>query len=249
MTLVLEELWDERQQRQLARNEMLRLLGEQSMSVVHELRSPLNAISAQLQVLIRLMQAECQPQHLPRLKLIQSEVQRMEQLISHYLQLGQLREPRREELSLRELCTQSVDLLRSLAISKRQTLLLVEGEPLPPLPVDQQQIRQVLVNLIVNALDANSEGGSVLISLYRSQGCQFIAVQDQGPGVPEALQERIFAPRFTTKEQGNGLGLSICRGIAEAHHGRLSVSNAPEGGAVFVLSLPENALYSLEGLE
>lgn len=105
---------------------------------------------------------------------------------------------------------------------------------------NQNQIQQVLVNLVQNALDATPEGGLVRILVDRLDGMSILAVEDAGPGVPQEARERIFEPFFTTKPEGvgTGLGLAICHGIAHDHHGRLSVGDSSLGGARFALEIP-----------
>src|SRR5262249_53012766 len=105
--------------------------------------------------------------------------------------------------------------------------------------VDPGQFRQVLLNLLLNALDAVAPGGVIQVSLGRNPGGgPALGVTDPGGGLPAGLGSRIFAPFPTTKETGLGLGLSICKRIAEAHGGTISAESRPGGGAVFTLSLP-----------
>jgi C4-dicarboxylate-specific signal transduction histidine kinase len=127
----------------------------------------------------------------------------------------------------------------------KKTNIKLEFDPvesLEPLYVDEIQVQQILVNLVKNSLDALVEsgqaGGRILIELS-TQGRQvMIAVTDNGPGVPEALQPRLFESFFTTKPKGVGLGLAICKNIAGAHGGNLVYRPAETGGSRFVLSLP-----------
>jgi signal transduction histidine kinase len=105
--------------------------------------------------------------------------------------------------------------------------------------VDPGQLRQVLLNLVLNALDAMPQGGTITVTLDRDgEDALTLAVADRGGGLPAALGERIFDPFTTTKETGLGLGLSICKRIAAAHGGTLSAANRAGGGAVFTLRLP-----------
>src|SRR5262249_12855611 len=113
-----------------------------------------------------------------------------------------------------------------------------------PLPVsgDRVQLQQVLVNLMINAMDAMSDmpAGERELSIYTARIEEFaqITVADSGPGIPPDNRKQIFEPFFTTKPQGMGMGLSIARTIIEAHHGQLTAENHTAGGAVFRVRLP-----------
>ena len=103
---------------------------------------------------------------------------------------------------------------------------------------DQDQLYQVSLNLILNAVDAMADGGRLTIRLFRTGDQLMIAFRDTGPGVPAGLQERVFNPFFTTKPNGTGLGLAKAYTILESHHGRIECSSPPGGGATFMLVLP-----------
>ena len=107
--------------------------------------------------------------------------------------------------------------------------------------IDANQIQQVLVNLLFNALDALPQGGTVRLEVRpppNEANAVVVQVQDDGPGLPAEVQKRLFEPFVSTKETGLGLGLSICRRLVEAHGGAIHGGNAPEGGAVFAFTLP-----------
>lgn len=103
--------------------------------------------------------------------------------------------------------------------------------------MDPVQIQQVLLNLAINSMDAMMHNSGPRELVIRSSKCSnvevVVAVEDQGPGIPAGITDRIFEPFFSTKPEGTGMGLAICRSIVEAHNGRLSASNSPNGGAVF----------------
>ncbi len=238
MSLMLDERDDTKLGPGLYREDMLRLLGEQAVTMAHELRSPLNAIAAQVQLLSRLLQVQGKEQHIDRLSMIREEICRMDNLINQYLQLGRVGDARREPLLLVQLCRQTCQLLRSLLISRCQELELQIPEALPPVYGEEQHLRQVLVNLIVNASDACGRGGHVSLLLEEEPGWQVLTIRDDGPGVPADCLAHIFEPHYTTKDHGSGLGLAICRCIAEEHGGELNYAAAPGGGADFSLRLP-----------
>lgn len=227
--------------------DMLRLLGEQSAMIVHELRSPLQAVSAQLQVLRRLLHRDLGDRHDARFDIITQELRRSEEMMDQFLQLSSLRPPQLGSVDLVELCRQSGQLLRSLCIYQQVELVVDDDLELPPVQGDQQKLRQLLTNLIINGVQSCvSSGhlpGRIRISIQeeqRPEGCfQCICVRDNGGGIPSDCLPRLFDPFFTTKTEGSGLGLAICRQTAEDHQGRLWAENNQDGpGASFFLRLP-----------
>ena len=113
--------------------------------------------------------------------------------------------------------------------------------PSSRIPGEEERLRQVLINLALNALEATSPGGHVCLSAGEDSRGVWLRVEDTGPGVPVEIRHRIFEPFFTTKAQGSGLGLSIVHAIVAQHGGTLEVGGAPDGGASFVLRLPKAA--------
>ena len=114
---------------------------------------------------------------------------------------------------------------------------------MPEIDADPEQLKEVIVNLVVNACEAMERGGSIVIREQESMTpskdrIAVIRVSDNGPGIPESIREKVLQPFFTTKEEGTGLGLSIAVRIIEEHHGRLDIESNQDEGATFVISLP-----------
>jgi signal transduction histidine kinase len=123
--------------------------------------------------------------------------------------------------------------------SRRKVEITATLEPdLPLIRADSVRLTQALLNVIINGIQAISGGGRVSVSTSRTAEYLSLRVQDTGPGIPPNELGEIFDPYFTTKPEGNGLGLWIAQQIALAHGGDLHAENAPDGGAVFVLTLP-----------
>jgi signal transduction histidine kinase len=124
--------------------------------------------------------------------------------------------------------------------ARRQKVSVRLELPLAPADaaIDPEQIQQVLVNLLLNALDALPRGGAVRVEVEPGAESVVVRVRDNGPGVPAAIRGRLFEPFVTSKPDGVGLGLSICKRLIEAHGGSIQVENAPGGGALVMFDLP-----------
>jgi signal transduction histidine kinase len=117
------------------------------------------------------------------------------------------------------------------------------GQMLPEIDADPEQLKEVLVNLVVNACEAMERGGSIVIQeqeVNSSEGVRLAVVRvvDNGPGIPDSIRQKVLQPFFTTKEEGTGLGLSIAARIIEEHHGSIEIESNENGGAAFIISLP-----------
>ncbi len=223
--------------------EKLAAVGTMTAGLSHEIRNPLNAAALQLSVLerrVRRLSEELQPGLLEPLLLVRDEIRRLDHILEDFLQFARPREFRPEPVEVRPLLRRVVDLLGSQADARQVRLELEAGEggQVPPVSGEEERLRQVLINLTLNALEATPAGGLVRLSLSRDGDLARITVDDSGPGVPQEVRDRIFEPFFTTKAQGSGLGLPIVHAIVTQHGGTLEVGTSPEGGARFLLQLP-----------
>ena len=223
---------------EICRTELLRTLGENSAAIIHELKGPLAGIRAQLQLLQR--QIGLSGSNIPcdRFGLIYDEIERMNGLICEYLSLATPREPRLTQVDPAAMLRQISMLLRSLCLSNGVLLETDFPEQELQFMVDQQQIKQAVINLILNAMQACGCGGKIVIGLKNIKGEIIISVQDNGPGIDNFTMERLFDPFFTTKDSGNGLGLPIVRQIIEKHHGHIDVISLPNQGSCFSIAIP-----------
>jgi signal transduction histidine kinase len=235
------------EKRELARRaqvtEKLAAVGTMTAGLSHEIRNPLNAAALQLSVLerrIRRLSEEQQPPLLDPLRLVRDEIRRLDHILEDFLQFARPREFRPEPVEVKPLLRRVVDLLAGQAESRRVRLLLDGdgGGSMPPIQGEEERLRQVLINLALNALEATPAEGLVRVSAEREGDRVLILVDDTGPGVPAEIRDRLFEPFFTTKAQGSGLGLSIVHAIVTQHGGTLEVGSSPEGGARFLLRLP-----------
>jgi signal transduction histidine kinase len=238
----IRELVDRLQQQKHAmqRAEQLAAVGRLAASVAHEIRNPLTSIKMLIGVALRggALTAD-------DLGVIYGEIARLERTVQGLLDFARLPQPNRRLCDLNESATRAVELVRARA-AQQQVAITVSPSQRPALVLaDAGQLGTVLVNLLLNALDATPSGGRIAVEVgHAPDGAVQATVRDTGPGVPAEIADRLFEPFATTKPTGTGLGLNISRRVAEAHGGRLEAANGSEGGACFTLTLPaapENA--------
>jgi signal transduction histidine kinase len=238
LAAVLQRL--QQTQRDALRAEQLAWMGRMAASIAHEIRNPLMAIK----LLIQTAGERPGGPHLrPRdFQVLEEEIARLEQIVAGFLDFARPPRPHPQAVDVVAAAAAALESIRPKAESQNVALRLDGGELPLVVQVDPNQLRQVLLNLLFNALEAQPDGGEIEVSvrldrLTPAQPHWLLSVADRGPGLPE-VGERIFEPFVSTKESGLGLGLSICRRIAEMHGGTLTAENRPGGGAVFTLRLP-----------
>jgi len=223
--------------------EKLAAVGTMTAGLSHEIRNPLNAAALQLTVLERRvlkLGQDVQPPLLEPLHLVRDEIRRLDHILEDFLQFARPREFQPRPVEVATVVTKVLDLLEGEGERRRVTLQR-EFEPVPPVAGDEERLRQVVMNLALNALDAVGRGGTVRVSCRLEEPDArdvAIYVDDSGPGVPQDVRDRLFEPFFTTKAQGSGLGLSIVHAIVTQHGGTITIEDAPDGGARFALRLP-----------
>ena len=221
--------------------ERLSVMGNLAAAVAHEVRNPLNAISMGLQRLkMEFQPAEDSDQYSHLTELMLGEVQRLNVIIEQFLSLARPVEIKAEALPLPEVLNELAALEAGHAQQSNVQIRVVAAPDLPALSVDPSHLSQVLLNLILNGLEAMPEGGILTLEAKTSNGNCLIAVTDTGTGITAENQRRIFEPYFTTKAKGTGLGLAISRRIIEAHGGTITAANVRGGGCRFEISLPRN---------
>ena len=223
--------------------EKLAAVGTMTAGLSHEIRNPLNAAALQLAVLerrIRKLAKEAQGPLLEPLQLVEDEIKRLDHILEDFLQFARPRDFQPRAIEVPTVLTKVLDLLEGDA-ERRAVKLVRELNDVPPVRGDEERLRQVVMNLALNALDAAGRGGTIRVTCRLESPEDrdvTIHVDDSGPGVPVGVRDRIFEPFFTTKAQGSGLGLSIVHAIVTQHGGTITIEDAPEGGARFTLRLP-----------
>jgi signal transduction histidine kinase len=162
---------------------------------------------------------------------ITTEVQRSGRTINDLLELARSRPLKRRLVDAREFVMQAV----SAAHLAPTVEVIVDVPPGVPLDADSDQLTRVVTNLCLNASQAMNASGHVWIDAHREGAATVLRVRDDGPGVPSSLREQIFEALFTTKAKGSGLGLALCRRIAEAHGGTVTLERSDRGAAFRVL--------------
>ena len=223
-------------ERRMMRSEKLAVVGSLAAGLAHEIGTPLNVISATAEYLM-LDGAPAERER--RLRDIVGETDRISRLVRELLTFARGRGAERAPVDVRAAVERVLSLLAIPAEKKRVRLEVDVPASLPRALADADGLHQVLVNLLVNAVNAVAEGGRVGVRARAGEGGGLaLEVHDDGPGVPEALRERIFDPFFTTRPDGTGLGLAVCARIVAAHGGDIRVGAGPLGGACFTVQLP-----------
>lgn len=226
----------ERLRQEVAQSQHLAAVGRLAGSVAHEVRNPLSALRGLVQFLAK--DAAEGSKQAEYAQVAVSEVDRLERVVSSLLEYTRPRVPRRVELDIQESLVGTLEIMRDDPRAQGVDLQLKVQDGLPSVSADPDQIRQVVMNLLVNALEAVDGSGRIDMSATLQNDTLLVSVADDGPGLPPGDAEQVFDPFFSTRERGSGLGLAIARRIAQAHDGEITAGNQPSGGAVFTLSLP-----------
>jgi two-component system, NtrC family, sensor histidine kinase HydH len=223
--------------------ERLSALGNLAATVAHEIRNPLNAISMGLQRLkVEFEPTDDQEQYSRVTELMLGEVHRLNSIVEQFLSLARPLKIKPEALRVQAVLNELATLVEGEAQQSKVQIRVAAPLTLPPLQADREYLRQTLLNLILNGLQAMPEGGTLTMEAKTSNGNFLISVTDTGIGIAPENRTRIFEPYFTTKAKGSGLGLAIARRIIEAHGGKITVTNEAGGGCRFLISLPINGV-------
>jgi signal transduction histidine kinase len=231
----------------LARTDRLAAVGTLAAGIAHEIRNPLVAVQTFIQLLPE--QIDDPEFRTTFLDLANSELARVSTLITDLMTFARPSPATLDEAQVNDLVEQIVRLLTGQAKKQDVTLIAQLAPEMPPLVVDQGQIKQVFMNLVMNAIQATPAGGVVTIStsLARETDGQtwcVIEVHDTGSGISPEQKEQIFDPFFTTKETGIGLGLVITHQIIEEHGGSIQVESEVGKGTQFLIRLPIKHLFA-----
>lgn len=221
---------------QIKRADRLSAIGQLSASLAHEIRNPLASIDGAT----NLIESDQTPQEMRKasLAIIRKEVQRLNRLLTNLLDFARPRKPEFQAVPPERLIDATIALVGHSAQQKGITLRKDIPASAPAFECDPEQIKQVILNLTINAVQAMNGPGEIVLAARRSNGSVVISVSDQGPGISDDDMDKIFNPFYTTKEAGTGLGLSVVYQIVNQHGGAVTARRKPEGGMIFHLTIP-----------
>ena len=225
---------------QVYRSEKLATLGQLAASFAHEIRNPLTVIKGFLQMIETAGGDEAVQKHLPT---IMEELERMDDLVSDFLLFAKPAAPEFKKVDLEELIEAVADFMQGEAARRDVCIVVKAAEEDFKVKVDPQQIRQVFINLVQNAIDASKSRSQITMRLdrHKKQNCVVVSVEDAGQGIAEDHISKVFDPFFTTKENGTGLGLFAAHRIIENHKGSVDVISREGKGTIMEVRLPTAA--------
>jgi len=223
---------------QLRRRDRLHALGEVAMGLAHEIRNPLGIIKTATQLLHR--RADLPETDKRHLEYVVSEVSRINDLITDFLDFAKPSAPMRSTQAARPLVDDLIGFCAPELASHNIDVHIDDQAPGATLHVDARQLKQAGLNLIVNAIDAMPDGGRLTVAISSESPYTVISISDTGQGIEPDMLERIFTPFVTTKASGTGLGLAKVFSIMEGHDGRIECVSEKDAGTTFTLYIPAN---------
>jgi len=223
---------------ELIKANKLSALGELASSIAHEIKNPLISIQGFAR---RIGTTEDRDKLEKYAKFIEQEADRLTQVLTKLLGFSRMDEPKKDFLNMNDIVDDTVLFMEHHLTRFKNVEIAVEKEPdLPLVQVDRIHVQQTVVNILMNAAQAMPGGGKILIKTGRGDQYVFISITDTGVGIKEEDLEKIFEPFFTTKEkeQGTGLGLSLCKRLIEANAGKIEVESKVGEGTTFTIMIP-----------
>jgi len=231
----------------MRRADRLASLGTLTAGLAHEIRNPLVAIKT----LTQLLPERIDDEEFRRdfLAIASGEVDRISSLVNELLEFARPTEPQLQFEDIQQIMDGMILLISTEARKKNLDIESRYEDNLPPIPIDREQIKQVFLNILLNAIEATDEGGQITVEIRtfsRKEGEEFLQVEirDTGRGIPEEHLDDIFTPFFTTKDAGSGLGLSISHQIIQEHRGTINVQSRMGEGSSFVINFSVSAVES-----
>jgi len=222
---------------QLVRSDKLAALGQLAAGIAHEIRNPLTSIN----ILIHSLTENYPAVNSNRedFKVIAEEINRINEIVDQFLRFAKPAPPLLAKAEVLPIFEETLQLLRP-QIEKHRILVQKEFEPLPPILMDREQMKQAILNLLLNAVQAMPKGGHLALKGHVPEDNRWVrlSIQDSGMGIPGEDIDKLFNPFFSTKEGGVGLGLSITHRIIDQHDGKIEVESAPGKGTLFTVWLP-----------
>jgi hypothetical protein len=221
---------------QMSRAEHLATLGELAAGLAHEIRNPLAGIAGVFEIIGRDLPATSPARAM--VKDVRLEINQINRILTDLLETARPHPPRMMRSNLNTTVEHAVMLARLQVLSQPIKIELEQAPDLAEVEHDSDRIHQVLLNLLLNAVQAMDGAGTVRVVIGEREDCASVTVSDTGRGIPEDRLASIFRPFYTTRGNGTGLGLSLVRRIVEDHHGRIDVTSVVGKGSTFEVLLP-----------
>jgi len=222
----------------LRRAEHLSSIGEMVAGVSHEIRNPLGIISSSAELLKKKVKKLDPTNTIP--DIIIEEGARLNNIITDFLNFARPRRPSFTECRIEEIIKKNIDYLSSDALKKGYILDHHDNGNLPVMMADSDMLYQAFLNILINAMQSMPDGGRVVVDINEEDHQVIVHFKDSGGGIDEEIMEKIWAPFFTTKEQGTGLGLGIVKNIVQSHGGKIKIVNREVRGIDVMIILPVN---------
>lgn len=227
----------EKMRTEFSNAERLSLVGQMAASITHEIRNPMAVVRGFLQLM-----KEKSPEELDHYyRIVMEELDRANGIINDFLSLAQNRVQEKEECHLHDIIHELSPLLWADANLRGQSIELKLGTSIPNLMLNPKEIKQLILNLCRNGMEAMEEKGVLTIETKFIEDHVEMYIVDTGSGIPKEEQDRLFEPFFTTKSKGTGLGLALCMSIVQRHNGTIVVDSEEGTGTVFTISLPHRS--------
>ena len=221
-------------QKEVVRMDKLNLIGKMAAGLAHEIRNPMTVVKGYLQYFKKKIPNILHEQ----LDLVLGELARIEMIITDFLAIAKTKPTEPEEGNLNEIINSIAPLLLSDALKRGMNLEFKLSEDIPRFILAEKEIKQLLLNLATNGLNAMKERGTLTIETKCQDGAVLLCIEDFGCGIAKDLHTKIFDPFFTTREEGTGLGLSVCASIVASHNGTIKVYSEEGKGARFIITFP-----------
>jgi PAS domain S-box-containing protein len=216
---------------EMARLDRLNLVGEMAASIGHEVRNPMTTVRGFLQMMLLKTEYNKQTEFF---HIMIEELDRANSILSEFLSLAKDKSVQLNELNINTIVTTLMPLMQANGIVDNK-YIYSELAPIPNLLLDEKEIRQLILNLVNNGLDAMEPGKNIYIKTFTYDNTVVLAVQDEGHGISAKVMKKIGTPFFTTKENGTGLGLAVCYSIANRHNATIQPITSPNGTTFYVL--------------
>jgi len=223
---------------QLNRAEHLSSLGEMVAAVSHEIRNPLGIILSSTELMQKKLDADDPANTLTGI--IMEEAGRLNTIITDFLNFARPRTPNISLCRVDQILDKNITFLAPQIQSGGYTIGRRFAEAIPEIHADADMLYRAFLNILINAMQAMSDGGSIHVMVDSRDNMVKVSITDSGPGISEDIKEKIWDPFFTTKDKGTGLGLGIVKNIVKTHSGRIAIQNLPEGGTCVAIDLPVN---------